>query len=37
MYFLNRLKKEYSSDENGIKPNDEFNKKFGNLFTIYNS
>tara|TARA_Y100000590_G_scaffold339850_1_gene387508 strand:+ start:1336 stop:2619 length:1284 start_codon:yes stop_codon:yes gene_type:complete len=37
MYFLNRLKKEYSADEDGIKPNDEFNKKFGNLFKIYNS
>ena len=35
MYFVNRLKPEFSSDPDGIKPNEEFQKRFGNLLRVY--
>ena len=35
MYFVNRLKPEFSSDPNGLKPNDTFQKQFGKLLRVY--
>ena len=35
MYFVNRLKPEFSSDPDGMKPNDEFQQRFGNLLRVY--
>jgi class 3 adenylate cyclase len=35
MYFVNRLKPEFSSDKDGIKPNEEFQQQFGNLLRVY--
>ena len=35
MYFLNRLKEEFSEDPDGIKANSVFQQKFGGLMKIY--
>ena len=35
MYFVNRLKPEFSSDADGIKPNEAFQQQFGNLLRVY--
>ena len=35
MYFVNRLKPEFSTDPDGIKPNEEFQQRFGNLLRVY--
>ena len=37
MYFVIRLKAEFSEDQNGLKPNDVFQQKFGNLMKIYDA
>ena len=35
MYFVNRLKPEFSSDADGSKPNEAFQQQFGNLLRVY--
>jgi len=37
MYFLNRLKEEFSEDPDGLKPNNEFQQKFGSQMKIYDA
>ena len=37
MYFLNRLKEEFSEDPDGIKANSVFQQKFGGLMKIYDA
>ena len=34
MYFLSRLKEEFSEDPDGLKPNNEFQKKFGGQMKV---
>jgi len=36
MYFLNRLKTEFSGDQEGLQPNDIFLQKYERLMKIYN-
>ena len=36
MYFLNRIKPEFSAGSSGFKSNDMFQKKFGQMMKIYN-
>ena len=35
MYFVNRIKPEFSADAEGLKPNDIFEQKFGKLMRVY--
>ena len=35
MYFVNRIKPEFSADTEGLKPNDIFEQKFGKLMRVY--
>ena len=37
MYFLNRLKKEFAEDSDGLKTNNAFQQKFGGMMKIYDS
>ena len=37
MYFLNRLKAEFSRDQEGLQPNDTFLQKYERLMKIYNA
>ncbi len=37
MYFLNRLKTEFSRDQEGLQPNDTFLQKYERLMKIYNA
>ena len=35
MYFVNRIKPEFSADAEGLKPNNMFEQKFGKLMRVY--
>ena len=35
MYFVNRIKPEFSADTEGLKPNNIFEQKFGKLMRVY--
>ena len=35
MYFVNRIKPEFSADSDGLKPNELFEMKFGKLMRVY--
>jgi len=35
MYFVNRIKPEFSADSDGLKPNELFEEKFGKLMRVY--
>ena len=37
MYFVNRIKPEFSADPEGLKPNDMFEQRFGKLMRVYES